>query len=802
MKILKKIFKIVLIFIVLISIFAFFYLRSFKPQYSGLKKLPGLQNTVNVYFDDYGIPHIYAQNKADLYYAFGYIHAQDRLFQMEILRRIASGRLSEIAGTKTLKYDKFFRTLQVDKKSKEAVKHFFSDNNSDFTTDVKNYLKGVNEYLRNGKTPIEYQLMGIKKEDFTPEDIFNIAGYMAFSFAEGFKSDPMITKIRNTLGEDYLKDIVSSYVPGTERIPLSEDTSADYSVLSNITASVSELTESLPVPFFHGSNSWVLSGSRTKSGKVIFANDAHIAYSQPSVWYEAYLETPDFNLYGNFIAGIPFSLIGHNHDVAWGITMFENDDVNYYFEELNPNNSNEYKVADGWKKFKTVTENIKVKDSADVKILIKTTNRGPFINDVIKGLEDKNPISVFWTYTHQPLSIIQAFYGLNNMHSVKEAEKSVKLINAPGLNIMYGDKNGNIAYWASASILKYKDSVKTDRIESWKNAPVAYYDFKDNPQSVNPPSGFLYSANNQPDSVNGILYPGYYAPEDRAKRIISLINSDSDWTVDKIKKISTDVTSVKAPKIAAEILNVMDKNVLSKSKNHKKVFDILKNWDGNHFKESSAPVIYYRLLRKILEFAMVDELGEKDFDYMTHGHTPARSIPVLLSDDSSVWWDNIKTKNIKETRKDIFTAAFDSTVICLEKELGNDVDNYKWKDVHTVEYKHFIGQASPLLAKIFNVGPFGVWGGREVINKIDFNLSKNGKYQAKSGPSMRIIIDFSDIENSVSIIPTGQSGVFMSKHYADQAQMYNNGKFRKQMMNKKEIISVCKDKLVLEPIEK
>jgi len=501
MKTIKKILKILIILIAIISIVTFFYLRSLKPQYSGTQQLPGLQNEVEVYYDDYGIPHIYAQNKADLYYAFGYLHAKDRLFQMEILRRIASGRLSEIVGTKTLEYDKFFRTLQVNKTSEKAVKTFFADINNPYVKDVNNYLKGINEFLHNGKTPIEYTLMGIEKEDFTAKDIFNIAGYMAFSFAEGFKYDPFITKIETTLGKDYLKDIIPSYVPGTERIPVYLD-STDISALSDITASVVDITENLPVPFFHGSNSWVLSGKRTKSGKVLFANDAHIAYAQPSVWFEAYLETPDFNLYGNFIAGIPFALIGHNHDVAWGITMFENDDVNYYFEEINPDNPEEYKTNTGWKQFETVDEIIKIKDSSDVKMKVKITDRGPIINAVTSDFEDKNPISIFWTFTHRPATIIEAFYGLNNTHSLNDAKESVKLIASPGLNIMYGDKDGNIAYWASASIMEYTDSAKTDRIESWENAPVSYYNFKDNPQSINPPSGMVYSANNHVQNVS------------------------------------------------------------------------------------------------------------------------------------------------------------------------------------------------------------------------------------------------------------------------------------------------------------
>ncbi|NPA67246.1 MAG: penicillin acylase family protein [Chlorobi bacterium] len=798
MKNIKKIIKILFVLLIIASLGIFFYLRSLKPQYSGRKVLHGLSKKVDVYFDDYGIPHIYAQNKADLYYAFGWLHAQDRLFQMEILRRIASGRLSEIAGKKTVKYDKFFRMLQADKASEKAVKMLFDNTEKQYVDDAENYLKGVNDFLHNGTTPLEYTLLGIKKEDFTPKDIFNIAAYMAFSFAEGFKYDPFITEIETKLGEDYLKDIVSSYVPGTARIPVGID-SADIKLLSGITANVTDLFDETAIPFFRGSNAWVLSGKKTRSGKVIFANDAHIAYSQPSVWYEAYLETPGFSLYGNFIAGIPFALIAHNRDIAWGITMFENDDVNYYFEEINPKDSSEYKTHTGWKKFKFVNETVKIKDAPDLNLKVKITDRGPVVNSVTEGFENEKPISVFWTFTHHPATVIEAFYDLNNAHSLKDVEKAVKLIAAPGLNIMYGDRFGNIAYWEAASLLKYNDSVKTDRITSWKNAPVSYYDFNFNPKNINPPSGMLYSANNQPDSVNGILYPGYYSPEDRAVRILKLLKDGSnDWTTEKMKKVSTDVTSSKAPEIISEILKNIDKSMLSKSANHKKAFEILKKWNGEHDKNIAAPVIYYRLLRKILELAMQDELGDKDTELMMLGHTPARSLPVLFADNESVWWDNVFTKDKKETRKDIFTAAFDSTVTCLKKELGNDIEDYKWKNVHKVEYRHFIGQASPLLAKIFNVGPFGVWGGREVINNINFALSKNGEYYSYSGPSMRIIIDFADVENSVSIIPTGQSGVFMSKHYSDQALMYNKGIFRKQMMNKNEIMKL-KDKLVLLP---
>lgn len=801
MKVVKNILKILLILIILFSIAGFFILKSYKPQYSGELKLPELKEEVKVYFDDYGIPHIYAENKDDLYYSFGYLHAQERLFQMEILRRIVSGRLSEIIGAKTLDSDKFFRALQVNKVSEQSVKKYLSDQSKPFVKDVNNYLKGVNEFLMNGKTPIEYQLMGIKKEKFTQVDLFNIAGFMAFSFAEGFKLDPMITKIKNELGKQYTEDLIASYIPGTERIMLNNDTSIDYSALSQISLNIIKLTENYTVPFFEGSNSWVLSGKKTESGKVLFSNDTHMAYSQPVVWYEAHLECPGFNLYGNFIGGVPFSLLGHNRNLAWGLTMFENDDVDFYFEDINPEDSTKYKTEGGWQNFEIITETIKVKGSDDVKFKIRKTKRGTIINDVMKNIGEK-PVSIFWTFTHSENQIIHAFYGLNNAQNIEDARKSVSKIAAPGLNVMYGDKFGNIAYWAAAKITKYKDTANPSIIQPSKKYPIGFYDFSENPQSINPPTGFVYSANNQPDSVNGVLYPGYYAPEDRAKKIVNYLSSDEKWNVEKVKKIQLDVKSIIKPVTANVILSEISKNIIEKSENHKLAYAILKKWDGEHKTNSQAPVIYYRLLRKILEQTMIDELGEEDFEFMSYGHTASRSIPGFMKNKNSVWWDNIKTKK-KETRSNIFSSAFDSTIVALNNELGNDIETWKWGRVHTVEYQHAIPRAVKFLAPVFNVGPFEVWGGRAVLNKISFKLSKDGKYNSTSGPAMRTIIDFSDVENkSYSVIPTGQSGVFMSKHYSDQAKMYNAGKYRKQMMNKEEIVKKSEDILILKPSKK
>jgi penicillin amidase len=795
MKILKKTLAGLIILSILIVGAVFFYLNSTKPDYSGEIKLPGLKDKVEVYFDDYGIPHIYAQNKEDLYYAFGYVHAQERLFQMEMLKRIGSGRLSEILGKDFVKTDKMFRTIGIKETAQESEKTYMSDTTTDYYKNVTAYLKGINEFVKNGKTPIEFTIIGIPKEEFKSVDLFMTAGYMAFSFAVGFKQDPLLTKLKNTLGEKYLVDLALDYVPGTKRIPNFKMPENDFDKISNISKETSQIMENLPFPNFYGSNSWVVSGAKTKSGKVIFANDTHIGFSQPAVWYEAHLECPGFNLYGNFLAGIPFALVGHSREMAWGLTMFENDDVDFFYEEIN--SKNQFKDKETWKNLTIINETIKVKDSANVNFQIRKTGIGPVVNDIYDIGE--KPVTLNWTYTKKPSKLLIAFWQLNNSKSIDESREAASFISAPGLNVMYGDAKGNIAWWASADITKYKEGVETHLItesDSVYDLFDGYYERSENPSSENPPNGIVYSANNQPDFMNNVLYPGYYAPEARAKRINYLMNIDKDWTVDKMKKVSTDVVSMSATQFTKLILSQIDNQVVNKSAMNKAAFTKLADWDGSHYSEMSEPVIYYRFMRKILELTLNDEVkNEEDFELLISGHFIQNTLQKLLTNENSIWWDNIDTKNKKETRKEIFSKAFENAITALNSELGNDIKTWKWEKVHTVEHGHLLGNKKPL-DKLFNVGPFGVFGGTETLNNLNFHLSKDGNYKVYNGPAMRIIIDFSDVENSVSVLPTGQSGNFMSKHYNDQAEMYNSGTFRKQMMNKQEIISVSKNKIV------
>jgi penicillin amidase len=786
MKILKRILIAFVLIIALIVTAAIIYLQTQKPHYTGDVTLKGLRSEVEIHYGHYGVPHIYAQNMEDAYFALGYAHAQDRLFQMEMLRRAASGRLSEVLGPDLLKVDKLFRTLGINEFARQHAEKFLSSDMADFQRAALAYQKGVNEYIRVGKTPLEFNIIGIPKTDFTPQDIYLAVGFMSFGFAEGLRADPVLQKIRTELGDAYLKDLAVQTPVDAERIKSFRGPEKKLSNDSLITAIDQALTQ-LPVPLWQGSNGWVISGDRTASGFPILANDTHIGYSQPAVWYEAHLEYPGFSFYGHHLAGIPFGLLGNNRFSGWGLTMFENDDTDFFIETVNPANANQTKFKEQWEDIKSRKEIIKVKGSPDVEFEVRTTRHGNIINGILGELkENDSPVALSWTLTQQTNEALQASYLLNHVATFDEAKKAASLFSAPGLNVMYGDKAGNIAWFAVAKLPIRPAHVQSKLFldgASGNDEYLGYYTFDQNPQSINPPNGFVYSANNQPDTVNGILFPGYYYPKARAGRIVELLKENKKWTLDDVKKVNLDVVSITHPLVAQEMAHVLQ---LTGKKEYQNIVEILQTWNGDHGTENIAPSVFYNLLSQIMFLSLKDELGSDAFKSLMATSVPKNSYLMLVQNDRSPWWDNIATKDIKETRTQIIEKAAVNTLSLLTRTSGATSDKWKWGKIHTLTHAHALSAVKPL-DKVFNVGPFIVDGGSEVINNLHFSLDTTGYFPVTGGPALRKMTDFGDIENGWTCSPTGQSGNVTSDYYDDQAELFATGKFRKMMMSKKEI---------------
>lgn len=786
MSALKKFLVGLLILIAVITIVGFVYVNSLKPQYSGNLEMEGLNNQVSIYFDNYGIPHIYAENQKDAYTTLGYIHAQDRLWQMELLKRIAPGRLSEILGRDALKTDMFFATIGIDEASTKAVAKL--DKSSEVYNHTLAYLNGVNQFIENGPTPIEYTILGIEKEPLEIIDMYNIFGYMAFSFAIAQKTDPMLTAILDKLGPDYIKDF--DVLPNTNGTLIHND-NPHFESIEEISSQIAQITNSLPVPSFIGSNSWVVSPEKTSTGKVMFANDPHIGYAQPAVWYEAHVHTPDYEIYGYHIAGVPFPLLGHTREYAYGLTMFENDDVDFYKETPHPSDSNKYKTPNGFEDFTVESKTIKVKDEEDVVLEIKSSRHGPIMNSVQDEINTEVPIAMSWVYTQHDIKILDAVYQLSHANSIDDVREAAGWIHAPGLNVMYGDAEGNVAWWAAGKLFKHKDHVNTKFVldgASGEDEITEYLDFTQNPMAENPKWEYVYSANNQPDSIAGMMYPGYYLPEDRAKRIVELLESKNDWDKNSFAEMITDATSAVAPEIVSNALSSIKSNELTEDT--KKAFNLLQSWDGKSDVGDIAPTIYQRFINRYLVNTFKDDLGETLYNQLLLTHLIKRSIAVQMANDKSPYWDDVETDKL-ETKSDIILKSFTEAIASLKEQFGSDLTKWQWGKVHTLEHNHALGVVESLRG-FFNVGPFNTGGTEEVIDNKAFDFNDSGLYPIKAGPSTRRIVDFSDVENSISILPTGQSGNPFSEHYDDQAEMFAKGEFRKMMMNRMEIESTSR----------
>lgn len=579
MRRLKKILKITIPILGLLVLGLCIFLYSLTPVYEGEANLKNLSENVDVYYDSYGIPHIYGVSEKDATRALGYVHAQDRLWQMELLRRISAGQLSEIFGEDLVETDKLFLALGIDDYSKETVANL--DPNSDYVQLTEAYLDGINQFIEEGPTPVEFYLTGVKKRPFELKDVYNTIGYIGFSFAMAHKTDPFLTTIKDKLGgAAYLQDLSIETIPTSTYIknynPLKD------TLQLGLSSKLASALKDLPLPMFEGgSNSWVISPEKTKNGNVILANDPHIGFSQPSVWYEAHISTPTYKKYGYHLAGVPFPLLAHSRQLAYGLTMFENDDVDFYFEETNPQDSTLYRTENGWEKYTYKEKIIKVKGEDDVKFTVKSTRHGAVVNNVTASVTEEKPVTISWIYTKVENKLLSALYGMSHSETMNTFKRHLEDIHAPGLNIMYGDAEGNVAWWATAKLYKMPDSTNTKLIldgASGKQERGEFLDFSENPHAENPPWNYVYSANNQPDTVNGLFFPGYYLPENRAKRIVELLKPKNDWDKEAVSKMITDVTSAVDPSLATSMAKDLDITNLDKS--YIKLLDDLSKWEA------------------------------------------------------------------------------------------------------------------------------------------------------------------------------------------------------------------------------
>ncbi len=731
------------------------YLQARLPQRSGELSLQGLSAPVSVQYDAWGVPHIQASNEADLYRALGYVQAQDRLFQMELMRRLARGELAEILGAGLLPSDRLFRSLRL--RQQAAARVEAADQGAPWWLALQAYLDGINQYQASRPLPVEFDLLSIQPRPFTAEDSIAVIGYMAYSFAQGLRTDPVLTHIRDNLGHDHLA--IFELPPVAAHKMRGALVAEDWRALQQLGLLASRAPGGDGLPQFEGSNAWAIAGRRTASGKPLLAGDPHIRFSLPQVWYQARLSMPGFDLQGQYHALLPFALLGQNAQRGWSLTMLQNDDLDLVAEP-------------GATPLRTHDEEILIRGGGRERLQLQDGRAGPWINSALGALAGPTPLALRWGFYHPDSRILEAFYQLGHAGNLADAREAVRGIDSPGLNVIWADAAGNIAHWVAARLwqrpLMAEPHFILDSRLPGSGAP-DYRPFSTSPHVENPVSGFVLSANQSPDP----RIPGYYNPPDRYRQLHAALQArPGGWDSQASQQLQLTDGTAYGPRLLRPLLGELLPQLQGEERN---LLLQLQRWDGSHPISSREASLFNQLLYQIAYEAMSDELDADFFQALLGTRALLTALPRLTADPQSPWWDDHRTLE-HETRADILLRAWRASLAHLRDSLGRSPQQWSWGRAHQLGFSHPLGKI-PLLGSLLDVGPFPAPGTHEAPNNLAQKLTP-APWPVQHGPSLRFTLDFGHPQQAQIIHPLGQSGVPFDRHYRDQTEDYLAGRYR------------------------
>jgi penicillin G amidase len=754
---------ILLLFIVVIGLYLFI-IRA-HPETKGEVQLAGLQESVQVTRDENGIPHISANNEDDLYVAQGYIQAQDRLFQMDLSRRQASGRLSEVVGSAALDNDKYFLTLGL-RRAAEASYEEYSDTAKNV---LEKFAEGVNLYIdelrENGKWPIEFKLLGYEPEEWTPTDSLTIGKYMAFDLGGHWENQAFRYFLLQNFPEEKAYDLFPSYPEDAPYIISKEDLNIESAFASAV------------IPHeFNGSNNWVVSGEKSESGKPILADDPHLSLATPSIWYQMHLQAPTLNVSGVIFAGIPGIILGHNEQVAWGVTNTGPDVQDLYIEKRNPENKYEFLYNDEWEQATVIKEEIKIKDEESVEYEVVVTRHGPVVSEFAAESGKENVLSLQWTAL-QPSSELEAVLNMNKAQNWEEFEKALEGFQTPAQNFVFASTDGTIAYKANGKIPIRKKGDGLLPVPGWTDEYgwVDYIPFDELPTTINPDEGFISTANNKVISDD---YP-YHISHDwaqpfRQMRIQEFLSSKDKLTVEDMKNLQMDKMNLQA----REFVPVFIEQLENASKEEiKEAVEILKDWDFVDNADEAAPLIFNLLTREIQDVLFEDEIPAETMD-LFGGKRQAvdELLRRAVEGDPGPWIEEKGGLNV------VLENALLRVIGELEESYGSNMEKWEWGDYHQVYFPHPLSSVSPLNLLFNNSGKVPVGGSTVTVQAAAFKDDGTVNH----GGSWRFVIDMDESNNGHHLVGPGQSGHVLNKWYHNQLDDWVDGTYHVTNLEKYE----------------
>jgi penicillin G amidase len=798
--VLLGVFGSVAILLVALVIFFYYLITRSYPATSGTVDVPGIQSDVKVFRDEYGVPHIFASSEYDAYYAVGYVHAQDRLWQMELIRRAGEGRLAEILGEPALKVDRMFRTLGIWRQAQKTLPTL-----DDKTRNaLQAYADGVTQYIvtHRGKYPVEFDLQNFEPEPWMVEHTLLISRLMAWELNYSRWVDIIMGELVERFGAVKAAEIFPSWPEGVPLIVPDElrgkKTAAMADQFLEADLAFKQLVGNAGLE--SGSNAWVVAGPKSTTGKPILANDPHLLLSAPGRWYELHVAGPDFDVSGASIAGVPFVIIGRNRSIAWGITNAMLDDEDFYVEEVDAvQHPTKYRFNNGWRPIEEHVDTILVKNGPPVLITIYRTHRGPIINRMEPAAQSSRQLlSMRWVgddISDEP----RAFYLLNRAQNWKEFLDGLRYFSVPAQNFVYADVGGNIGYHTGGRIPIRKAKSATLPVPGWTDEYdwKGYVPFEEMPQTLNPPEGYIATANNKIASQGYPYYlSNFWEPGWRITRITEVLRSQPRWSVEDMERLQQDVVSPHAREIVPIILKAYD-SLRVLSPDVQTTLTYFRNWNYEMKPNDVATTLFQAFVVRMVRNTFEDEMGPSLLGmYDTLSAVPLSAITKLMKKGSSAWFDNVKTPQI-ETMGDIIRQSLSDALHDLGSTYGGEIKEWRWGTVHQVEFPH-VFSSNAMLRPIFTVGPFPVGGSHSTVNVGSFRLGQ--PFANHLGPSTRQIYDLADPGNTRSVTPPGQSGQVFQRHYDDQIQLWLNGGYRKQSMDRAAIENAGYDLLLLRPV--
>lgn len=761
------------------------YRQASQPDTAGTLRLPGLHDRVVVVRDRNAVPHIQAQHPLDAYYALGYVHAQDRLWQMQMNKRVVGGRMAEVLGPKALDWDRFLRTLGV-RRNAEAI---LKQSSPEARAALQAYADGVNAFIDTRKSALspEFLILGTKPERWEPADTLGWQTMMAWDLGGNWNQEVLRMGLAQHLPTSRIAEILAPY-PGDKPLR-TMDYASFYRQLAPVATAMASVADRAPAGYVEGmgSNNWVVSGAHTQSGKPLLANDPHLGLQAPSLWYFARLQAPGLDVSGATLPGIPLVVLGHNARIAWGFTNTAPDVQDLYIERIDPANANRYQTPDGWAEFETRTELIRVKGEADVKLTVRTTRHGPVLSDVAepltraaKPLGAQYVVAFQWTALRPDDKTFEGGLKLAQARDWNTFLAAMRDLHAPQQNIVYADVDGNIGFIAPGRVpvrradndlMGLAPSPGWDARYDW----TGFIPFDQLPRQYNPPEGMIVTANQK---IVANDYPYFITSEwtvpYRHDRIKALLEATPRHTPDSFAAIQRDVLSLAVREALPLLLAAPVASDAARPERERALLDALRRWDGTMAADRAEPLVATAWLRELSRLLFEDKLDAAQFSRLwDQRNVQQPMLNAMRNPDGAgaFWCDNSRT-TARETCAATIGLAWQRAIADLDRRYGDNPAKWRWGRAHTARAVHKPFGKVPYLAGLFNVRvPTG--GDTYTVDVGRHSLrDEDAPFESVHAASLRAIYDLSELSASRFMTSTGQSGNALSPHYRDWTERW------------------------------